>query len=185
MHDMDVFDVEYFADLHGGTIRTFVCRGGEYARTPRVQEFLESERAFGIQSPEPYRAFAERVLFNKRETGRLIAREVAAGKVIWAYGASAKGNTLVNFFQIHGADVPVAIDDNPKKWGYYTPGAHMRITGIQELAENKVDYLLLLAWNFRKEIIARCQAARYRGGFILPVPVPSIITDTSTGAHRL
>jgi SAM-dependent methyltransferase len=184
MHDMDVFAVEYFADIHGGTIRAFVCRRGEYKRSARVQEFLDREAAFGIATPEPYRAFAERVLLNKRETGTLIAREVAAGKVIWAYGASAKGNTLVNFFQIRGRDVPVAIDDNPKKWGYYTPGAHMRITGIQELSENKVDYLLLLAWNFKKEIIARCQAAHYRGAFILPVPVPSIISDTSTGAQQ-
>jgi hypothetical protein len=104
--------------------------------------------------------------------------------VIWAYGASAKGNTLVNFFEISDSDVPVAIDDNPKKWGYFTPGAHLRIAGIQELAGTRVDYLLLLAWNFQKEIIARCQAVQYAGGFILPVPVPTTITDTSAGAPR-
>ena len=79
---------------------------------------------------------------------------------------------------------PVAIDDNPKKWGYYTPGAHMRIAGIQELAGTKVDYLLLLAWNFQKEIISRCKAAHYTGGFILPVPVPTTIPVTSAGAPR-
>jgi dTDP-4-dehydrorhamnose reductase/SAM-dependent methyltransferase len=184
MHEMDVFDVEYFGDLHGGTIRTYVCRSGEYGRTPRVGQYTDREAAFGITTLEPYRAFAERVLLNKRQLRQLIDREVAAGKVIWAYGASAKGNTLVNFFEISERDVPVAIDDNPKKWGYYTPGAHMRITGIQDLAGTRVDYLLLLAWNFQKEIIARCQAAHYTGGFILPVPVPTIISDTSAGAPR-
>jgi hypothetical protein len=184
MHDMDVFDVEYFADLHGGTIRTYVCRRGEHERSPRVAIHLERERAFGITSRGPYLAFAERVLLNKRQLRDLIGREVAAGKTIWAYGASAKGNTLVNFFEISDRDVPAAIDDNPKKWGYYSPGAHMRITGIQELAEHRVDYLLLLAWNFQKEIIARCKAAHYGGGFILPVPVPTIISDTSAGAPR-
>ena len=184
MHEMDVFDVEYFADLHGGTIRTYVCRRGEYERTGRVAEHLDREAAFGITATEPYRAFAERVLLNKRQLRELIDREVAAGKVIWAYGASAKGNTLVNFFQISDREVPVAIDDNPKKWGYYTPGAHMRIAGIQELAGTKVDYLLLLAWNFKNEIIARCTTAGYAGGFILPVPVPTTIPDTSAGAPR-
>jgi dTDP-4-dehydrorhamnose reductase len=184
MHEMDVFDVEYFADLHGGTIRTYVCRQREYERTPRVGQYVDREAAFGITAPDPYRAFAERVLLNKRQLRELIDREVAAGKVIWAYGASAKGNTLVNFFGISDRDVPVAIDDNPKKWGLYTPGAHMRITGIQGLGGTRVDFLLLLAWNFQKEIIARCQAAHYTGGFILPVPVPTTIPDISAGAPR-
>jgi len=184
MHELDVFDVEYFPDLHGGTIRTYVCRRGDYARTPRVGEYLRSETAFGITQRAPYLAFAERVLLNKVQLRELIDRQVAAGKVIWAYGASAKGNTLVNFFGISDRDVPAVIDDNPKKWGYYAPGSHMRITGIQELADHRVDFLLLLAWNFQKEIISRCQAAHYRGGFILPVPVPTIIPDTSAGAPR-
>ncbi len=184
MHEMEVFDVEYFPDLHGGTIRTYVCRRGERERSARVDRYLERERAFGIASPDPYRAFAERVLLNKRQLRELIARESAAGKVIWAYGASAKGNTLVNFFELTRRDVPVAVDDNPKKWGYFTPGAHMRITGIQELSGQRVDYLLLLAWNFQKEIIARCQAAHYTGGFILPVPVPTIIPATRAGESR-
>ena len=99
--------------------------------------------------------------------------------MIWAYGASAKGNTLVNFFELTEAVVPVAIDDNPKKWQYYTPGAHMRIASIDELAKSHVDYLLLLAWNFQNEIIARCAAAHYRGGFIVPVPTPTILPQKS------
>ena len=182
MHDMEVFDVEYFADLHGGTIRTYVCRRGEMERSPHVLEFMERESRFGITKEAPYRSFGERVLLNKKQLRALIARERAAGKTIWAYGASAKGNTLVNFFGIGSDDVPMAIDDNPKKWGYYTPGAHMRIVSIEELKASKVDYLLLLAWNFQKEIMRRCQAAHFGGGFILPVPVPAIIPSQSTGA---
>ncbi|HXX64136.1 MAG TPA: sugar nucleotide-binding protein, partial [Bacteroidota bacterium] len=112
MHDMEVFDVEYFADLHGGTIRTYVCRRGEMERSPHVSEFLERESRFGVTKEAPYRSFGERVLLNKTQLRALIARERAAGKTIWAYGASAKGNTLVNFFGIGSADVPVAIDDN-------------------------------------------------------------------------
>jgi hypothetical protein len=180
-HDLDVFDVEYFSDLHGGTIRTYVCRNGDYPRTPNVQNYLDREASFGINQEAPYRSFAERVLLNKRRMKELLERELANGKVIWAYGASAKGNTLVNFFEITGEQIPVVIDDNPKKWEYYTPGAHMRIAGIHELASANVDYLVLLAWNFQKEIIKRCQAVRYRGGFIAPVPVPTIIPSVPSG----
>ena len=181
-HGMELFDVEYFGDIHGGTIRSFICRAGERTRGPRVQDFLAREEAFGITREETYRAFAERVLLNKRQLRELVARERASGKVIWAYGASAKGNTLVNFFELSDRDVPVAIDDNPKKWGYYTPGAHMRITGIGELSGARVDYLLLLAWNFKSEIIARCNAAHYGGAYIVPVPAPAIIHSTMPGA---
>ena len=89
---------------------------------------------------------------------------------VWAYGASAKGNTLLNFYGITSADVPQAIDDNPKKWGLLTPGARMKIVGIDALKTAKVDCLLLLAWNFEKEIRRRCQAAGYEGEFLLPGP---------------
>ncbi|HTO93654.1 MAG TPA: sugar nucleotide-binding protein, partial [Bacteroidota bacterium] len=181
-HGMELFDVEYFGDLHGGTIRSFICRAGERTRTGRVEEHLAREKSFGITRAETYRAFAERVLLNKRQLRELVARERAAGKVIWAYGASAKGNTLVNFFELSDRDVPVVIDDNPKKWGYFTPGARMRIAGIGELAGARVDYLLLLAWNFKSEIIARCNAAHYAGAYIVPVPSPAIIPSTMPGA---
>ena len=184
MHGMEVFDVEYFQDLHGGTIRTYVCAKGDYPPGTRVRQFLEREAAFGITSEAPYKAFGERVLLNKKQLIELIRRERKAGKVIWAYGASAKGNTLVNFFEIADTDVPVAIDDNPRKWAYFSPGAHMRITGIDELAKSKVDYLLLLAWNFQKEIVTRCAAAHYKGAFIVPVPVPTILPPNPPGDHR-
>jgi dTDP-4-dehydrorhamnose reductase/SAM-dependent methyltransferase len=183
MHGMEVFDVEYFQDLHGGTIRTYVCAQGDYPIGLRVHQYLEREAGFGITSEAPYKAFGERVLLNKTRLLELIRKEREAGKVIWAYGASAKGNTLVNFFELTDADVPVAIDDNPKKWEYYTPGARMRITGIEELAKSKVDYLLLLAWNFQKEIIKRCAAAHYKGAFIVPVPLPTILPPPSAGDH--
>jgi dTDP-4-dehydrorhamnose reductase/SAM-dependent methyltransferase len=183
MHGLAVFDVEYFPDLHGGTIRTYVSRKGEFERASQVAEYLAREAAFGITREEPYRAFARRVLLNKVQLLDLLRKEKAKGKVIWAYGASAKGNTLVNFFEITEELVPVAIDDNPKKWGYRTPGAHMRVVGIDALKEHRVDYLLLLAWNFQKEIIRRCEAAHYAGAFILPVPVPAIIPSTSTGVR--
>jgi dTDP-4-dehydrorhamnose reductase len=176
MHNLQVFDVEYFKDLHGGTIRVYVSRIPDYPCSPRVGEYVEREAAFGLGRRDVYDDFARRILRSKNQLLALIERERAKGKIIWAYGASAKGNTLVNFFGIDNASVPVVIDDNPKKWGYFTPGARMRITSINELATAKVDYLLLLAWNFQKEIMARCEAASYAGAYIVPVPEPTIVT---------
>jgi hypothetical protein len=175
-YDMQVFDVEYFEHLHGGTIRVYVSRIHDYDVSKRVGEFLDREAMFGITTKAPYDAFAQRVLLNKKQLIELLEREVVNGKTIWTYGASAKGNTLLNFFGITNKLVPVSIDDNPKKWEYYTPGSRLRITGIEELKTAKVDYLLLLAWNFQSEIVRRCKAVNYGGAYILPVPEPKIIS---------
>lgn len=179
-HGFQVWDVAYFPDLHGGTIRVFVGRGRDYVMRPSVETFLERERAFGITDPARYTAFADRVVRNKKALVALIEDLNRADKRIWAYGASAKGNTLMNYCGISGEIVPVAIDDNAKKWGLYTAGSHMRIVGIDELARDRVDYLLLLAWNFEAEIRERCKRAGYTGGFIVPVPEPRIIESEKT-----
>lgn len=174
-HGFEVFNIEYFKDIHGGTIRVFSARIGEYSRNPSVNQYLQKEDAFGIKDRSRYEAFGKRVLANKEALVALIQRLSGEGKIIWAYGASAKGNTLMNFFEISNCQIPVVVDDNPKKWGWYAPGSRMRITGIEELTRSKVDYLLLLAWNFEAEIRRRCAAVHYRGGFILPVPVAKVI----------
>ncbi|HTP81004.1 MAG TPA: class I SAM-dependent methyltransferase [Bacteroidota bacterium] len=175
-HGMQVFDVEYFQELHGGTTRVYVSRKNEFPKASAVQEYLDREKVFGITKREPYMSFARRVLLNKEHLLALLDREWQKKKVIWAYGASAKGNTLVNLFQISSKQITTVIDDNPKKWGYYTPGSRMRITGITELSGAKVDYLLLLAWNFQQEIVRRCKAVGYSGAFIVPCPEPRVIT---------
>jgi dTDP-4-dehydrorhamnose reductase len=175
-HNMRVFDIEYFERLHGGTIRVYVSREDDFEISSRVGEYLAREERFGISKKEPYDIFANKVLRNKKQLVDLLEREKARGKVIWAYGASAKGNTLLNFFGITSGLVPVSIDDNPKKWTYYTPGSRLRITGIDELKTEKVDYLLLLAWNFQAEIRQRCKAVNYQGAYILPVPEPIIVS---------
>ncbi|MBI3766629.1 MAG: methyltransferase domain-containing protein [Ignavibacteriales bacterium] len=175
-HKMQIIDVQYFADLHGGTIRMFVSRSGDYSVSENFGLFINREMKLGIKARERYDRFAQNVMKNKSTLRELIARLRSEGKSIWAYGASAKGNTLMNFFEFSHDDIPVVIDDNPKKWNYYTPGSKMRITGVNDLAAAKVDYLLLLAWNFQSEIMQRCKAVNYRGGFILPVPEPKIVS---------
>lgn len=176
-HGLCVFDVQYFKDIHGGTIRVFAGRENDFPITANVDLFLKKETAFGIAQAERYEAFGKRVQENKDNLVRMVRRLHEEGKVIWAYGASAKGNTLMNYFGIQKEAVPVVVDDNPKKWGLYTPGVHMRITGIDELRRSQVDFLLLLAWNFESEIIRRCKVAGYKGGFIRPVPEAKLLAE--------
>lgn len=178
-HGLRIFRVDYFEAIHGGTIRVFVAREGDYQPDPSVERYLRREEEFGIRNVRRYEAFGARILANKQRLLDLMRRLRAEGRTVWAYGASAKGNTLMNFFGITNESVPVVLDDNPKKWGWYTPGAHMRITGIQELMRAKVDYLLLLAWNFEPEIRRRCQAVGYEGKFVLPVPDARILESTN------
>lgn len=174
-HGFAVCNVQYFHEIHGGTIRVFVGRSGRHPVDSNVALYLKKEEAFGIQTIEPYEAFRGRVEGTKEKLLSLLGRLQAGGKAMWAYGASAKGNTLTNYFGITKDLIPVVIDDNPKKWGWYTPGSHMRITGIDELVSSRVDYLLLLAWNFQTEIKHRCRMIKYPGDFIVPVPGAKII----------
>lgn len=179
-HGFQIFRVDYFEMIHGGTIRVYVGREGEYQPDPSVERHLLQEEEFGIKDFRRYEAFGERVLQNKQQLLDLIRRLRAERRTVWAYGASAKGNTLMNFFGITKDAIPVVLDDNPKKWGWRTPGAHMRITGVQELVRANVDYLLLLAWNFESEIRRRCKAVGYTGRFVLPVPEVQILDCANT-----
>src|SRR3989454_8044449 len=173
-HGLVVFDVEHFPDIHGGTIRVFACRAGEREPSGRVTETEERERAFGIRNGDVYLAFGARVRRNMAELADLIGTLRSQGRRIWAYGASAKGNTLMNFSKMTAEAIPAVVDDNPKKWGLYTPGAHMRIVAPSERAEADVDDLLLLAWNFEQEIVRRSRAIGYGGSYIRPVPAVAV-----------
>ena len=175
-HGYVIFDVQHFPDIRGGTIRVFAARTGRRQPGASVEAALAREAAFGIADPRVYVKFGERVRRNMDELVRTVRGIRARGGEVWAYGASAKGNTLMNFARLGAADVPVAIDDNPKKWGLYTPGAHMRIAGPAELRDTPADHLLLLAWNFEREIVRRSRDAGYRGAFIRPVPAVSVFS---------
>lgn len=174
-HGLQLFDVEYFADIHGGTIRAYVAPSGERIPTQRLEAALKKEAEFGIGNVRIYDEFARRIMENRARLRALLEQLKSEGKVVWAYGASAKGNTLMNFFGLDSRLVEKAIDDNPKKWGLFTPGARMEIVGIDELKSHKVDCLLLLAWNFEAEIRRRCAAAGYLGSFLVPVPQPRLM----------
>ena len=169
-HGFRVVDVTRFPMIHGGTIRVAVSRTGDREPRKSVAAAIANEKEFGVADASVYLAFGERVRHNMAELRDLVARTRVENGVVWAYGASAKGNTLMNFAGLTAEAVPVVVDDNPKKWGLYTPGAHMRIVGAEELRGADATHLLLLAWNFEREIVRRSRAVGYRGRYIRPVP---------------
>lgn len=173
-HGMFLNDVEYFPDLHGGTLRWHI--GKKEAPTARTRDFLESERAAGVQEFPYYAHFGREVEHLRSALLSLLGRLKGEGARIAAYGAAAKGSTLLNYVGIGPALVDFVVDRNTYKQGKLMPGVHLPIRPVEDLLSEQPDYVLLLAWNFAEEIIA--QQAEYvaRGGrFIRPVPTPEVI----------
>jgi hypothetical protein len=112
----------------------------------------------------------------KEELGSLVAGLKAEGRSLAAYGASAKGSTLLNYFGIGGETLDFVVDRSTVKQGRYTPGTHLRIDPPQALLERRPDFVLLLTWNFADEILEQ-QAEYRRGGgkFIVPIPSPRVV----------
>ncbi len=173
-YNFEVVDVHYFPEIHGGTIRIVSARPNKYSKTSNVAKFYEREKQFGIASPTSYIHFGERVRRLKELLVAFLQEAKNEGRLIWGFGASAKGNTLLNYFGITRKMIDNIIDENPKKHGFFTPGTLIPIVGIEEFKQNikKIDDLLLLVWNFAEEIKKRCNEYGYRGGFIYPAPEP-------------
>ncbi len=173
-HGLRLNDVEFFPDLHGGTLRWHIGKNDQ--RTPAATEYLENERRIGLDRLEYYSRFAERVAAVRHELKTLLTRLRAEGATIAGYGAAAKGTTMLNATGIGTDLVEYVVDRNEHKHGTYMPGTHQPVLGTEALVERQPDYVLLLAWNFANEIMAQQQVFRERGGrFIVPIPSPEVI----------
>lgn len=173
-HDLYLNDVEYFPDLHGGTLRWHV--GRHDSPSPRVIEYLAAEESGGMARYEFYAAFGKRVEQTQTALVDLLRRLRAEGAEIAAYGAAAKGATLLNSTGIDASLVSFVVDRNTHKQGQWMPGCRVPILDPSVLLERQPDYLLLLAWNFKDEIMQQQEEYRRRGGrFIVPVPSPRIL----------
>lgn len=163
--------------VHGGSLRMYAGKKEHFAEhAPDVTALAEQESRSGLTDFETYLEFAEKVKNAREKLLSLLERLKAEGRSVAAYGAPAKGNTLLNYCGIDERFISYAVDKNPLKVGLYTPGAHLPVRPVSALAEQPPDYLLILAWNFADEIIEQQREYRARGGkFIIPIPEPRIV----------
>ena len=177
-HGMEIFDIKKFV-IHGGSIRVYVKKTtNKYLSIDQdsIQWLLELEKDLKLYEVETYVNFSRDVEKLSQELVKLLLRLKKQGKIIAAYGASAKGSVLTNFCRIGNAVISYIIDDTPEKQGYLAPGTHIPIVPPSYLREKEPDYLLLLAWNFADELMQRTQEYKNRGGkYIIPIPNVRIV----------
>ena len=182
-HGLHLNDVEYFPDLHGGTLRWHVGTRRRPAPSD-APAYLDAEREAGLTGFEYYARFAERVRSCQQELRQLLDDLRASGRSVAAYGAAAKGATLLNSTGIGTDLIDYVVDRNVHKQGKLMPGCRLPIRPVEALVEDRPDDLLLLAWNFADEIVAQQRAFADAGGtFYVPVPSPHVIRPDRTASR--
>jgi SAM-dependent methyltransferase len=160
--------------IHGGSLRLFIEKFE--APNEAVRSLLAEERTLGLDRLDYYREFSSRVADLKVKLLALLRGLKAEGKTIAAYGAAAKGSTLINYVGIGRDLLDFVADKNVHKQGRLMPGQKVPIVAAEQIAARRPDYVLLLPWNLESEILAQEQAFRDAGGrFIIPVPTPRVV----------
>jgi len=176
-HGLTIFDVEELP-THGGSLRVYVRHAGDTAKTvaDRVTELREREDRAGFTHLKQYLSFGERVTENKRRILDFLIRAKQDGKTIAGYGAPAKGNTLLNYCGIRSDFIDYTVDRSPHKQGYFTPGTHIPIYGPEKVKETRPDYLFILPWNLKEEVMEQMSYIRDWGGkFVVPIPKMEVL----------
>jgi hypothetical protein len=174
---MRVFDVEKIS-THGGSLRVYLCleAAETHRETAAVAQVLREEEDRGISTARYYQTLAPRAEKIKLDLVEFLISQKKAGKSVAAYGAAAKGNTLLNFCGIHADLVEFVCDAAPSKQGQYMPGSHVPILDPSALYDRKPDFVLILPWNLREEIVSQHSAVREWGGrFAIAVPQLEIL----------
>jgi SAM-dependent methyltransferase len=174
-HGLLIEDVERLA-IHGGSLRIFVRKPGSRARpSEAVSTILNEERDWGVRDLRFYQSFGSKVQSLKEGLLGLLLGAKWQGARIAAYGASAKGSTLLNCFGIGQDILDFVVDRSTAKQGFFTPGTHLPIYAPPKLLEAMPHFCLLLTWNFADEILGQQAEYRRRGGrFVIPVPEPRV-----------
>jgi hypothetical protein len=171
-HGLTLFDVEELP-THGGSLRVYARHANDDSRpvSDRATELLAREEAEGLRTLAYYDTFAERVRETKRKLLEFLIDVKRAGKSVAGYGAPGKGNTLLNYAALRTDFLDYTVDRNPYKHGRYTPGTHIPIYPPERIRETRPDYVLILPWNLKDEIMTQLAYIREWGGkFVVPIP---------------
>jgi SAM-dependent methyltransferase len=176
-HGMRIFDIEELW-THGGSLRIYACHAADesHPTLPAVSALIRRERDAGLDRLEAYVEFADRVRATKHKLLSLLIEAKSSGKSLAAYGAPGKSSTLLNYCGIRTDFLDYTVDRNPYKQGKYLPGTHIPIFSPEKIAETKPDYILILPWNLKDEVMSQLAYTRDWGAkFIVPIPEASVI----------
>ncbi len=163
-------------EIHGGSLRMWGKHANVSGPDESVQKLCEMESQAGLDRLETYQAFSHRVESNRERLRELLGGLKSRGKMVVGYGAPAKGNTLLCYCGISTDWVPYTVDRSNLKIGLHTPGSHIPVKPLEQIFQDRPDYILVLAWNFASEIMESLPGYAKRGGrFILPIPEPRIL----------
>lgn len=179
---LSVFDVEHLS-THGGSLRVFAQRldTGKHEASAEVARTLDEEQRAGVATPDFYARFQQQAERVKNDLLAFLVELRRGGKRIAAYGAAAKGNTLLNFAGVRPDLLPYVVDLNPAKQGKYLPGSHIPIVAEARLREDRPEYILILPWNLKTEVSEQLAYARHDWNAKLVTAIPSLSIDS--GPH--
>jgi SAM-dependent methyltransferase len=176
-HGLTIFDVDELL-THGGSLRIYACHKDDTFRSKskRVLDLKSREESEGFTNLEFYNSFSDKVKETKRKILQFLIDVKQKGKSIAGYGAPAKGNTLLNYCGIRSDFIDYTVDRSPHKQGLYLPGTHIPIYHPDKIRETKPDYLLILPWNLKEEIMEQMSYIRDWGGkFVVLIPEVQIL----------
>lgn len=181
-HALDIFDVQEMP-THGGSLRIFAKHEKDHSKdiSSNVDAMLEKEEAVGVMTPEYYSNFQARVDAIKNEFLSFLLDKKREGKKVIGYGAAAKGNTLINYAGIKGNDlIQFVVDAAPSKQGKFLPGSHIPVFSEQSIKEEKPDYIIILPWNLKNEVMEQlAYVGEWGGKFVVFIPEVEVFDPTA------
>jgi hypothetical protein len=169
-HGLEIFNVEK-NDVNGGSFRTYVARRGQFPIRKSVEEMRDLENELFSMKPSIYSTFANNVRKIRSQLQEFITDQAKSGRSVYVYGASTRGNTILQYCELDYRLIRKATDANPEKWGRRTPGTNIPIVSKDEAREDHPDFFLMLPHHFLREIMKEERRYLESGGkFIVPLP---------------
>jgi SAM-dependent methyltransferase len=172
---LEIFDAERI-DTHGGSLRVFVCKAGNFPVQGSVAGLLEQEEKFGLYSLNTFRKFGQRTILLRQQLREFVLKAKESGSRVVGLGAPAKGNTMLNYCEFDTSTIDyLAEREGSLKIGRFAPGSLIPVKDESEIFRNEPDYLLLLSWNLAEYIVPKLREQGYKGRIIVPIPEPRLI----------